>query len=100
VIYLHGLVVALVLFILCIILVLGFFIICFLLRVGSWLDYFGQNLSKKGWMGLSPIWGFSRINSLSLVLVYVAIFSVHDITVNVKEDLRTSVNLLLKINKI
>jgi hypothetical protein len=28
------------------------------IRSGSWLDYFGQNLSKKGWLGFSPIWGF------------------------------------------
>jgi hypothetical protein len=58
-----GVVAAAVWFILCASLVLGFFIICFLLRVGSWLDYFGRNLSKKGWLGFSPIWGFPRINS-------------------------------------
>jgi hypothetical protein len=83
---------------LCTILVLGFLHCLLLLRAGSWLDYFGRNLSKKGWLGFSPSLGFSRDKLLCLVscaCLYCSYFSVHDIIVNGKEDLRTLVNLLL-----
>jgi hypothetical protein len=55
---------------LCASLVLGFLHCLFLLRDGSWLDYFGRNLSKKGWLGFSPIWGFPRINSCVLLFLF------------------------------
>jgi hypothetical protein len=65
------------------------------LFVGSWLDLFGRNLSKKGWLGFSPIWGFPRINScVFLCLLLLLLFSVHDINANVKEDLNILVNLI------
>jgi hypothetical protein len=55
---------------LCTSLVLGFLHCLFLLRVGLWLDYLGRNLSKKGWLGFSPIWGFPRINSCVLLFLF------------------------------
>jgi hypothetical protein len=72
---------------LCASLVLGFLSCLLLLRVGVWLDYCGQNLSKKGWLGFSPIWGFPRINLLcSFVSCLCCSYClVHDISVNVKE---------------
>jgi hypothetical protein len=45
---------------------------------GSWLELFGRNLSKKGWLGFSPIWGFPRINyCVLLCLLLLLLFSVY-----------------------
>jgi hypothetical protein len=55
---------------LCTNLVLGFLSCLFLLRVGVWLDYCGQNLSKKGCLRFSPICGFPKINLVFFCLFF------------------------------
>jgi hypothetical protein len=73
---------------LCASLVLGFLSCLLLLRAGVWLDYCGQNLSKKGWLGFSPIWGYPRINIFCSFVSCLCCYyiSVQDIFVNLKEE--------------